>query len=181
MEKLFQLIFQNHPDFAKEIKGVSEVRILRLERMSHLLRFPQGYRTFLHYMGEVMGRVNVIQRGESQWAPGDIREFQYNISVDYASLLREYKRDPKNVKNGFEPLLQDLGAKPNDYLLIGINSRGADNGNFFIDLLSENLKVVEICYTRGIMERSPSLVEFLFNDYFHREVSTFLHNKEWFV
>lgn len=179
MERLFQLIFQNHPKFALEIKGISEERICRLEQLGHLPRFPLGYRTFLHYMGEEMGRVKVIQRSESQWAPSDVRTYQYDISVDYDSILREYRRNPISAKNGFESLLEDLGANPEDYVLIGINSRGNDNGDFFIDLRSKNLKVVEICFTLGILERSPSLAEFLFNDYFRREVSTYLHEKKW--
>ena len=181
MERLFQLIFQNHPEFTTEITGVSEDRILRLEHLGHLSRLPQDYRTFLKYMGEDMGRVKVIQWGESHWAPGDVRKYQYDIAVDYTSILREYKRDPENLKLGCQWLLHECNAKPEDYLMIGINTRGGDNGNFFLDLRSENLKVVEICLTLGIIERSPSLAEFLFTDSFRREVSTFLHTKEWLV
>jgi SMI1/KNR4 family protein SUKH-1 len=179
LEQLFKLIFQNHPEFESEIKGISNERIAVLEKFSHLPHFPKDYITFLKYMGENLGRVKVIQEDESQWGPGDVRKYKYEILVDYSSILKEFKRTKENSKKGYEGLLSEHNLKPADYLMIGINTQSSDDGNFFLDLQSENLSVVEICFTLGKIERCPSFAEFLFKDYFRREVSTYLHNKKW--
>lgn len=181
MQGLFDLIFQNHPKFADEIEGLPEERIKMLESRSHLSEFPKDYRTFLKIMGLNTGRVKVFQRGKSQLSPGKYHDYKYEIQVDFNSIFKEYKLNPKSMKTGYDGIFSwpEVKGEPKNYLLFGVNTQGNDNGHFFLDLRTENLKVVEICETRGILERSRSLAEFLFNDYFRRETSTYLHNKQW--
>jgi len=181
MEKLIQLILQNHPDFIHEVEGVSEKEIAKLESLNPFPPLPVDYKVFLKYMGKKSGRVKGLRKMKVYTADGEMYIDESTILIDYHSVLSYYKKHGYFFQKGFAHLLMDFNEKPQNFFLFGIDTLGNDNGNFYLDLRYEDLPVVEICDTRGIVKRAPTFLEFLFSDSFRRDASIYKHNKKWFI
>jgi hypothetical protein len=190
MQELINLIIRNHPDFKNEIEGCSEEEISKLENLSPI-PIPDPYKVFLRMIGKNSGRIKTIFHSKSQNIDQTMNHYEDEILTDYNSVYNYYKKKVKEFfklnKNQKKLIpealcgsLAEFGEDPINYFLVGVDTRGNDNGDFYLDVRTKNLRVVEICpYTKGVSEISPTIYEFLFNDYFRRETSTYLHNQQW--
>jgi hypothetical protein len=186
MDALIDLIIQQHPGFAAEIEGCTEEEIARFEEVCPV-PMPDDYKDFLRRMGKRQGRVMVYCRPAAERTGSG----NYRVSIDYATVYGDYlarfkeaaRRGQAKPEKSPVVLTGDLSEfreDPANYFYFGYNHLGNDNGNLFLDVRSPDLPVVEIdWYTRGIVPIAPSLVEYLFSDDFRREVSTYLHNRQW--
>ncbi|MHA1683917.1 MAG: SMI1/KNR4 family protein [Promethearchaeota archaeon] len=187
MKALIELIIQNYPEFSNEIEGCTEDEITNLEKICPV-PMPDTYKVFLRYMGKNPGRIKVYALPKEERAGSIMR---CDVFIDYDTVYKSYKRKIKNFlkfnKYATEAdpstLTGDLSEHnedPSNFFYFGVNQMGNDSGDFFLDIRTPELKVVEIdWYTRGVLQMSPSFIEFLFNDYFRREASTYLHNRQW--
>jgi hypothetical protein len=182
MQKLINLILQNNPDFATEVEGVSDDEIQDLQKYVPN-PIPEEYKAFLRIMGKKKGRVKGLRKVIASHGldrPTTIEESE--IQLEFTALLQTYKKSQEFFKTGLKGMLQDSDTPnedPKSYFLFGLDTRGNDNGDFYLDLRTPDLRVVEITPTFGVIERSPSLREFLFKDSFKRDLSYYEHNKEW--
>ncbi len=186
MEALFTLIAQRYPDFAAEIKGCTDEEITRFEQICPV-PMPDDYRVFLKHMGKNPGRIKVYCRPVAQRTGSD----DYRVSIDYDTIYNDYlhkvkhfKKLHKNVTENTPDImtgdLSEFNEDPVNYFYFGYNHLGHDNGNLFLDIRTPQLKVVELdWYTRGVIFIAPSFVEYLFDEHFKREASTYLHNRQW--
>jgi hypothetical protein len=187
MKNLFELIIQAHPDFANEIEGCADNEIARFEQICPV-PMPADYKAFLAFMGKNQGRIKVYCRPKTERTSS---VGNYSVSIDYDTIFNDYlykfkqfKKRNKNVTDNTPTILtgdlREFGEDPANFFYFGLNHLGNDNGNLFLDVRTPLLKVVEIdWYTRGILSIAPSFVEYLFNDFFKREASTYLHNRKW--
>ncbi|MHA1110412.1 MAG: SMI1/KNR4 family protein [Promethearchaeota archaeon] len=180
MEKLFELLFQHHPDFKGEIEGCSEEEIESLEKLVINAKIPEDYKVFLKYMGKITGRVFAVRRKYGTDEPEDsTRHMNQIIKIDYQSVLDYYKKIHKKKWLGVLSLAEDYGEKAENFFLFGIDCLGNDNGHFYLDLRSPDLPVVEISGTVEFRQHSPSFRAFLFEISFKRTLSTYEHSKQW--
>ena len=185
MEQLIKFIIQNHPEFAEEIKGVTDEEIQKLENLTLFPPIPDQYRTFLKYMGGNMGRIKCILKEKSHLSVDKFEISNYEILIDYNSVYRSYKdqqianKRNKHKKNTFSHVVEDIGEKAENFFFIGNIPKDCDSIGLFLDLRKKDYPIVEIWDDGQIFEKSPSFIEFIFSDYFKREVSTYQHNRKW--
>ena len=180
MEKLFEFLYRNHPDFKKEVEGCTNEEIEVLEKLVINCEIPGDYKVFLRHMGKNLGRVYGIRRHWKTKQPEEsTKHMNQRILIDYQSVLDYYKKIHKKKQLGTLSLAEDYGAKQEDFFLFGIDCLGNDNGNFYLDLRSPNFPVVEISTTVELKQHSPSFNEFLFKIPFKRTLSIYNHSKQW--
>lgn len=174
MEQLIREILRAHPDFASEIKGVSEKEIRELEELCGI-SLPASYRAFLLAMGRDPGRIRPKIRTICANTDRTFYEHGFEVDIRYESvckLLRHRKNMSEKKHNRLKRNLEQAGVRDlSRFLLIAVNPAGNDTGDCYLDLSSELLRVVEITETFGVIERSPSFMEFLFLELFRREVA----------
>ncbi|MBN2157258.1 MAG: SMI1/KNR4 family protein [Candidatus Lokiarchaeota archaeon] len=179
MEKLIDMLFHEHPDFKEEVKGCTEKEIDKLAKLVHI-SIPNDYVTFLKYMGNDTGRVYGSRRKYGTNEPAENTRFMnMKIRIDYNSVLTFYKEIHKRKLYGFFKLPEDHEGRAEDFFLFGIDCLGNDNGNFYLDLRSPDLPVVEISSTIPIVQRCPSFRKFLFDIPFRRTLSKYEYSKQW--
>lgn len=180
MEKLFQLLYHNHPDFKKEVEGCTIEEIEALEKLVINCDIPDDYKIFLKHMGKNPGRVYGIRRNWKTKKPEVSTQYMnQEILIDYQSVLDYYKKIHKKKWFGALSLAEDYREKQENFFLFGIDCLGNDSGNFYLDLRSPNLPVVEISTTVELKKHCSSFREFLFKIPFKRTLSTYNHSKQW--
>ncbi len=180
LQKLFDLLFQHHPDFKEEIQGCSDEEIRTLEKLVVNTKMPEEYKVFLKIMGKDTGRVYGVRRNWKSMEPEEnTRHMNQIIKIDYQSVLDYYKTIHKKKWFGVLSLAVDYGKKEEDFFLFGIDCLGNDNGHFYLDLRNPDLPVVEISGTVEFRQHSPSFRAFLFEIPFKRTLSTYEHSKQW--
>lgn len=182
MESFFKLLFQNHPEFANEIEGVSDEEIQKLEQLTFFSLIPNQYKTFLKYMGKNMGRIKCILKQKSHLSEDKFEIYKKEVLIDYNQIYKHYKINRKfheKSNTSFSHIVEDLGEKAENFFLFGIDTTATDSVGFFLDLRKKECPVVEIWDDGQIREKSPSFIEFVFINDFKREVSTYNHNKKW--
>ncbi|MHA1673211.1 MAG: SMI1/KNR4 family protein [Promethearchaeota archaeon] len=179
MEKLIEMMRQQHPEFSDEIEGCSDKEIAELEALIPNTKIPEEYRVFLKYMGKKSGKVIGLRRKWHSSELEDRDDFRMLISIDYHSVLKFYKMAHKRGWLGIFSLPEDYGEDPADFFLFGIDNLGNDNGPFFLDLRNPDLPVVEISGTIEFMQHSPSFRAFLFEIPYGRTLRTYEHSIKW--
>ena len=180
MEKLFDLLFQNHPGFKEEVEGCTNEEIEKLEELVINCTIPQDYKIYLRKMGKNTGRVYGVRRHWKTKEPVKSTKYMNQlIKIDYASVLNFYKNLHKKKQFGSLTIATDYEEKQEDFFLFGIDCLGNDNGNFYLDLRNPDLPVVEISGTIEFKQHSPSFRAFLFEISFRRTLSTYEHSKKW--
>ena len=180
MEELFNLLFQNHPDFKEEVEGCTDEEIEKLEEFVTNCKIPDDYKVFLKHIGKNPGRVYGIRRHWKTKKPVESTQHMNQlIEIDYFSVLNFYKILHKKKQFGWLNIAQDYGESAECFFLFGIDCLGNDNGNFYLDLRNPDLPVVEISGTVEFKQHSPTFRAFLFEIPFRRTLSTFEHSKKW--
>ncbi len=180
MRNLVDMIIQEHPEFSEEIEGCSEKEITELEKFVTNTTIPQEYREFLQIMGKNPGRIYGIRRKRGSSALEDASNPQMRILFDYTSILSYYRLIQKKKWFGALTICEDYGVDAKNFLLFGIDQRGNDHGNFFLDLRDPNLPVVEISGTIHLQVHWPSFRTFLFAIPFRRILSKFDYSKKYY-
>ncbi|TFH30547.1 MAG: hypothetical protein E4G98_01860 [Promethearchaeota archaeon] len=179
MKKLIDMMMQQHPEFAEEIEGCSDLEIAALESLVPNTTLPEDYRVYLKYMGKKSGEVIGLRR---KWHSSDLEDRQDSkmlIGIDYPSVYNYYKMAHKRGWLRIFSLPEDYGENPENFFLFGIDNLGNDNGPFFLDLRNPDLPVVEISGTIEFMQHSPSFRAFLFEIPYGRTLRTYEHSKDW--
>jgi hypothetical protein len=132
MEKLIELLFQQHPEFKVEVKGCSDDEIENLEKLIINTKMPEDYKIYLKYMGRNTGRVYGVRRKWDTKEPEMSTVFMnQETKIDYQSVLNFYKKNYKNKWLGDLSLAEDYGEKAENFFFFGIDCLGNDNGHLF--------------------------------------------------
>ena len=155
MDKLFDLLFQNHPDFKEEIEGCTQKEVEDLEKLVINCEIPDDYKIFLKHMGKKTGRISGVRRNWKTREPEITTRFMnQEILIDYQSVLDFYRKIHKKKWLGVLSIAEDYEEEASNFFLFGIDCLGNDNGHFYLDLRYPDLPVVEISSTIEFKQHS---------------------------
>jgi hypothetical protein len=151
------MILKVKPDLSSSLEGATDAEISELEKLSGTA-LPEDYRSFLKAMGRKMGPLAITRDG------------QPDLDPSIKNILSAHRKAQREAGSGKLPWYF-FGVSENEgMLLLALDRKGNDNGNFFMDTRNPLLPVVELTETLGNIERFPSLWAAVFGPQFPKEV-----------
>lgn len=156
-KEFYDSILGLKPDLAAALKGASDSEINELEKLWGR-PLPEDYRTFLSLMGKDTGPLRVL------------RDTSPDLNPTIKGVLSAHRKAARETKNGKAPWYFFEVKEDKQMLLFAMDSKGNDNGNYFMDLRDPRLPVVELTESLGKLDRYPTLWAAMFSEMFPAQV-----------
>jgi hypothetical protein len=156
-QQFFEMVIQLRPELTSQLKGATESEISEMEKLSDQ-KLPADYRTFLQTMGRRMQPLAILREGRP------------DLNANIQDILSAHRKAKNEARSGKPPWYFSGVEATEGMLLLALDLKGNDNGNFFMDTRKPGLPVVEVTDTLGTIDRYPTLWAAVFSSEFPAEV-----------